>query len=73
VNYNSSIKDAAGNNLSSPWLTFTTVATPPDTTPPTVSITPLNGASGVGRNTAVVLAFSESLNPTTVDGSTISL
>ena len=44
-----------------------------DHTPPTVTITPSNGASNIGLNTEVVLTFSKSINPTTVSSTTVNL
>lgn len=61
------IRNAANLRLANTTITFTTVA---DTTRPTiVSITPANGATGVARNTSVVITFSEpvqGVNTTTV-------
>src|SRR5262249_34107813 len=47
---------------------------PADTTGPTVtSVSPADGATGVGVNAELRLRFDETLNPVTVDGSTIRL
>ena len=52
---------------------FTTAA-PQDATPPTVtSVSPLSGAIAVSVNTAVTVAFSEAINPTTINASTVLL
>jgi len=60
------ILDLAGNSGARASATFTT-ATTTDTAPPTVlSVTPANGASGIGPNGQVVVTFSESMNPATV-------
>jgi len=46
----------------------------PDTTPPTVvSTTPASGATGVSISSAVTATFSESLDATTVNGTTVTL
>jgi hypothetical protein len=45
-----------------------------DNTPPTVtSVSPLNGATSLGTNTAAVANFSEAVNASTVTGSTFQL
>jgi len=66
------ITDFAGNTTSYSWP-FTTAATA-DTTPPTVvSVTPSNGATGVGLSALVVVTFSKSLNAATVNNNTMAL
>jgi hypothetical protein len=73
VNNNSTIKDLAGNNLTFLQVLFTT-AIAADTTPPQlVSVTPVNGSTGVGRSAVVTLTFSESLMPSTINGSNFEL
>ena len=68
------VQDLAGNTDTAYVVTTFTVANTADTTAPTVtSVTPTNGATGIGRNAAIVLTFSESINPTTVNGNTIGL
>ena len=45
-----------------------------DTTPPTVASTsPVSNASAVATNAVVTATFSESLNPATIDGTTVEL
>jgi len=68
------VKDAAGNALASDALSsFTTVA-PADTTAPTVtSFNPASGATNVAIGTSITIAFSEALNASTVNSTTISL
>jgi uncharacterized protein YjdB len=45
-----------------------------DTTPPTVvSVSPVNGATGVSPNVQIVVGFSEALDPATVTGSSLIL
>ncbi|MGB8011989.1 MAG: Ig-like domain-containing protein [Terriglobales bacterium] len=65
------IADEAGN-LDYQCYDFTT-GTTVDTTVPTVTITPTNGAANVGLNTPIVLAFSKSINPTTITTNTLAL
>ena len=51
-----------------------TVGTGGDITPPTVSsVSPTNGSTGVSANTTVTATFSESINSSTVTGSTFQL
>jgi large repetitive protein len=67
------VMDLAGNIASDlAGGSFTTASTP-DTTPPTVTITPSNGTANLGLNTQVVLTFSESINPMTISRSTVNL
>jgi hypothetical protein len=66
------VKDLAGNALAadSTW-SFTTVA---DTTRPTIAArTPASGATGVARNTAVTLRFSEAMDPASITATTFTL
>ena len=44
-----------------------------DSTKPTVTMTPANGASNIGLNPQVVLTFSESINPTTVSINSVAM
>ena len=68
-------KDLAGNALlltaGSPGIwSFTTR----DDTPPTVTaVSPANGATAVNPNTAVSITFSEAMDASTINGTTISL
>jgi hypothetical protein len=67
-NYDGSLTDLAGNMLQSTSTSFTTAGSQPDTTAPTiVSVTPANGAVGVGPQAVITLTFSESMNPATND------
>ncbi len=67
------VKDTSGNALAGTFTSsFTTEA--PDLTPPTVtSINPANGTAGVSTSTAITIAFSEALNASTVNTTTVSL
>ncbi len=65
------LMDEAGNTDCQSF-SFTTASTL-DQTPPTVSITPANGATNIGLNTQIVLTFSKSINPTTVNPNTVNL
>ena len=66
------LKDEAGNSDNQYWYTFTTANTP-DTTLPTVTISPANGTTNVGTNAQVVLTFSKSINPSTITPTTLAL
>ena len=62
----SGVTDLAGNPNTGFSSSFTTAAMV-DTTPPTIlSVTPANGATGIGPNGQVVIAFSKSMNPGTL-------
>ena len=66
--------DLAGNALLSNYIfNFTTGATA-DITLPIVTLTdPINNATGVAFNKAVVVTFSEAMNPITINASTFTL
>ncbi len=66
------LTDEAGNGAYNYAGTFTTASTV-DHTPPTVTISPANGATNVGRNTQVVLTFSKSINPATINSGSVNL
>jgi len=70
---NSNVHDLAGNSCSG-WSSSFTTANTPDTTPPTVvSVSPPNNATNVGQNTQVVITFSKSINPSTINSSSLAL
>ncbi len=66
------LTDEAGNLAYNSAGTFTTANTV-DTTAPTVTISPANGATNVGLNTQIVLTFSKSINPSTITANTLAL
>jgi len=68
----SGLTDEAGNAAGSQCYSFTT-GTPADTTPPTVTITPADGTINAGLNTQVVLTFSKSINPATINASSVNV
>ena len=73
VQVNSGLLDLSGNAANSFSSTFTT-GTSTDTTAPVITmVTPQNGATGIGTNAVVVLTFSESLNPSTINTDTFAL
>jgi hypothetical protein len=67
------VKDAAGNALASDYdWSFTTVAG--DITPPTVSsVTPVTGATAVLVGSTISAVFSEAMDASTINSSTIEL
>jgi hypothetical protein len=70
------VTDLAGNNIDSPYLynvTFGTASTVDNTPPSVTSMTPANGATGVGSLTSVALTFNKSLDQSTVNGTTFAL
>jgi Bacterial Ig-like domain len=68
-------KDTFGNSLASDFVwSFTTGSTTCQPGPPTViSVTPPDGASGICPDTVVVAAFSEAMNPSTINTTTFTL
>ena len=71
--YQYGIQDTAGNTASSSNTTFTTAAVADTTAPAVTMVTPSNGQTGVGLNGQVVVVFSKSMNPSTLNTSTIGL
>ncbi|MBZ5508478.1 MAG: Ig-like domain-containing protein [Acidobacteriia bacterium] len=71
---NSTVLDLAGNPANAFSGGFTTGAGTTDTAvPQVVSVSPQNGAIGIGPNAQVVLTFSEPLNANTVNNNTFAL
>jgi YD repeat-containing protein len=73
IHFTEGIKDLAGNPLYNPGSSsFTTGMEMTDTTPPqVVEVSPLNGAADVPINAVILIKFSEALDQTTINGSTI--
>jgi len=68
------VRDLAGNTDTAYVVTTFTTANVRDATAPTViSVTPSNGATGVGLNAQPVVTFSKSLNPATVTNNDLAL
>jgi hypothetical protein len=67
------VRDVAGNPLAAARIwSFTTVAG--DTTPPTVtSTTPASGATNVSRTANITATFSEAMDASTINGTTVEL
>ena len=67
-------QDLAGNALAAEFVWTFTTGTTLDTTAPTVTFTdPANGATGVPPNKRLNVAFSEPMNPTTINADTFTL
>ena len=65
------VKDLAGNAMSSDYSWSFTTGKAPDTTPPTVIATsPANGETGVAVNSAIIAAFSEEMDASTITTAT---
>ncbi len=61
-------------NAANYWVDVVYNTGAPDTTPPTVtSVTPANGATGVGLGTSATATFSEAMNAATITTSTVVL
>ncbi len=73
ASYSSSLYDTAGNVFQTNTECFTT-ASAVDTTPPVVvSITPPNGATGIGPNNPITVIFSKPMNPNSFGNGTVGL
>ncbi|MCA1614546.1 MAG: Ig-like domain-containing protein [Acidobacteria bacterium] len=69
----SGVEDLAGNTNNFFSSNFDTDVTADSTTPQVTMVTPGDGATGVGQNAQVVLTFSESLDPNTVNQNNFAL
>ena len=68
------VQDLAGNNMTSDRVwTFTTGAAPDVTPPSVVTTVPANGVTGIDVDANVTATFSEAVDPTSVNGTTIRL
>ena len=67
------VQDFAGIGNDYFSSSFQTAAVADDVAPTVLSVTPNDGATGVGLNAQVVVIFSESLNPATVNNNTFAL
>ena len=68
-----SIKSVDGIPIDGGFLGSFTTGTSSDTTSPSVTVSPLNGATGIPYNSSVVLSFSEPINPSSVNATTIQV
>jgi hypothetical protein len=69
----SGVQDLSGIATSYASATFQTAAVADSTAPAVLSVTPVDGATDVGLSAPVVITFSESLNPATVNNTTFAL
>jgi methionine-rich copper-binding protein CopC len=66
------VKDLAGNALAANMTWSLTIA--PDITPPTVTSTsPASGATNISRNANITATFSEAMDATTINITTVEL
>ncbi|WP_167482441.1 Ig-like domain-containing protein [Leptospira yasudae] len=78
TNYTAAItttaKDLAGNAVAAVYTWSFTTGIAPDSTAPTVSfVSPRNGATGVATNTSLSIAFSETMDCTTITTVSVTL
>jgi large repetitive protein len=73
ASYYSYVLDLAGNQASYGAARFTTASTVDATAPRVLSITPQNGATGIGLSGQVVIQFSKSMNTSTLYNDQIAL
>jgi hypothetical protein len=71
--YVSGVTDPEGNSANTTDFFYTPVTSPVVTPLTVTSVTPANGATGVGQNAAVAVTFSQSVNPATVNATTLGL
>jgi hypothetical protein len=69
----SGVQDLSGLGNNYTTATFHTAAVADSTMPTVLSVTPFDGATDVGLNTPIVITFSESLNPATINNTTFAL
>ncbi len=69
----SSVLDLAGNFNNFFSSTFDTGGMADTTAPQVLIVTPMDGATDIGPNATVVLTFSESLNPNTINNNNFAL
>lgn len=68
------VTDMAGVPVSNPrWITFTAGDGPDTSSPEVVSMLPANGTEDVPTNSGMIVQFSEAIDPTSVNGSTIAV
>ncbi|MEK7414838.1 MAG: Ig-like domain-containing protein, partial [Planctomycetota bacterium] len=65
------IKSVDGVPLDGPFIGSFMTGTGSDTVSPTITMTPIHGATNVPFNTSIVLTFSEPINPNTVNAATV--
>ena len=74
VNVTTGVQNSSGVALASQYSGYFYTGTAADTTPPTVlGVAPPNNQQNVGLNGLVVITFSKTINPITVNSTTVSL
>ncbi len=74
VTVTTGVKDVAGNALASPFTSTFTTAPAPDTTRPTITArSPADSATGVALIVAPTVTFSEAMDTTSINSTTIRL
>lgn len=74
ITVSTTAKDPSGNSLASTVTAGFSTTSAPDITPPSVvSVSPPNLTSGVSAATIVAIVFSEAMNPSSINTSTIVL
>jgi hypothetical protein len=71
--YFTSLYDLAGNQFQSLTASFTTASAAQTVAPTVLSVTPANGAQGVGPNAVVTVVFSEAINSSTINSGNFTL
>jgi glucose/arabinose dehydrogenase len=69
----SGVADLEGNTLVNDYTWSFTTASADNTAPTVITVSPLDGATGVNINTTITASFSEAINGTTVTSSTVQL
>ncbi|TGK31010.1 hypothetical protein EHQ12_02905 [Leptospira gomenensis] len=74
VSVSTSAKDLANNSLTAAMNWSFTTGNAPDSTPPTIVMrSPIHGASGIGTNASVSVAFSETMDCSTITTGSFTL
>ena len=71
--YVSGVTDPEGNSANTTEFFYTPVTSPVVTPLTVTSVTPANNSTGVGQNAVVAVTFSHSVNPATVNATTLGL
>jgi clostripain len=72
VEIEADISDLAGNEITSETFSFTT-GSAPDNTPPSVTVKPVDNASGISVGADIILTFSEAMMKSTINSTNIKL
>ena len=72
VEIEADISDLAGNEITSETFSFTT-GSAPDNTPPSVTVSPVNNATGISVGADILLTFNEAMMVSTLNSTNIKL